>query len=233
MPNSARSWRSDKSKSLLAYLILSHPAGLTATQLVDALWPIGDDGDGDREKKALNALRSYVSTLRHILEPDRPRDVPGLILHEGGRYRLAPGPGVWVDVWEFERLTGAAERMAAAGDLQAAAESWEQAVALHGELGLLPDEGWLPPEIVEPERERLRQQWLRGVRWLARHEATTGSTERAATLWETAWRAAPLDQEAYGWLAAHYRQTGQTAQLAALQDARRRIEREMGAEEAA
>ena len=128
-------------------------------------------------------------------------------------------------MWDFERLAVGAEQMAKVGDLQAAADNWEQAVALHGELGLLPDEGWLPLATVEPERERLRQQWLRGVRWLARHEATAGSIERAATLWETVWRAAPLDREAYGWLAAHYRQTGQTAQLAALQDARLRMER--------
>jgi len=233
LPNHANVWRSDKSRSLLAYLALAGDQGLTREQLVDALWPLRDDGDGEAEQRSLNALRSYLSTVRKVLEPERPRSADSLIAHDGGRYRLVTRPEVWVDVREFERLTKETERLGAAGADAAAAETWECAIALHGELGLLPDEGYLPAEVIEAERERLRQQWLRGVRSLARCYAERGPVERAVMLWETAWRTAPLDAEAYRWLAGHYRRTGQAAAWAALEDTRRRAAAEIYGEEAA
>lgn len=231
LPNHAKFWHSDKSRSLLAYLVLAGKRGVTRNQLVDALWPLPDDGDGEAEQRGLNALRSYISILRKVLEPDKPRPVDSIIAHDGDRYRLVSRGDVWVDVWEFRRWAAEAERLTAAHEDAAAAEAWERAIALHGELGLLPDEQHLPAEVVEPERERLRQQWLRGVRWQARYGAQHGPIERAVTLWETVLRAVPLDAEAYRWLAAHYRGTGQAEQLAALMDAWRRAEAELGGEE--
>ena len=228
LSNQTKFWRSDKSRSLLAYLALAGEAGVTRNQLVDALWPLPDDGDGPAEQRSLNALRSYLSTVRKVLEPDKPPAGQSVIAHDGDRYRLVNRPDVWVDVWEFARWTAEAERCAAAGEDRSAAAAWERTVILHGELGLLPDEAHLPPETVEPERERLRQQWLRAVRWLARYDAQNGPAERAVTLWESVWRAVPLDDEAYDWLAGYYRRTGQTGQLAALEAARARAALEMG-----
>ena len=58
LPSDSNFWRSDKSKSLLAYLIIARDSGVTRTQVVDALWPIGDDGDGEAERLSINAVRS-------------------------------------------------------------------------------------------------------------------------------------------------------------------------------
>ncbi len=233
LPNHAKFWRSDKSRSLLAYLALAGEKGLTRGQLVDALWPLPHDGDGEAEQKSINSLYSYLSTLRKVLEPHRPPVAESVIAHDGDRYRLVGRADVWVDTWEFARWNAEAERLIAACDERAAVDAFERVIALHGEEGLLPDDAHLPLEVIEPERERLRQGWLRGVRWLARYYAQRGPVERAVTLWEMAWRAAPLHAEAYDWLVAHYRRTGQSAQLAALEEARRRAAQDIGEEDAA
>ena len=226
LPSDSNFWRSDKTKSLLAYLIIARDSGVTRTQIVDALWPIGDDGDGEAERLSINAVRSYLSTLRKVLEPERPRGNDGLVPLKGGRYYFRGADDVRVDVWEFERQADQAEQLTKAGRGKEAAEAWELATALHGELGLLPDENYLPASIVEPARERLRQRSLMGLRWLAQYYSQHGPLERAVVAWEMIWHEAPLDSAAYQWLAAHYAASGQTEQLRVLERWRQRIDEE-------
>ncbi|MEI2689770.1 MAG: hypothetical protein V9H69_08655 [Anaerolineae bacterium] len=95
---------------MLAWLALGGEAGATQVELVDALWPVGWELDGDAERSSLAALRSYLSTLRRVLDPDGPRGSDRFIRHEGERYILRPDE-VWVDVWQFEALAGEAEAL--------------------------------------------------------------------------------------------------------------------------
>lgn len=166
LSNSTQVWRSAKTRSLLAFLALAGRRGATQAEIVDALWPIGDELDGAAEQRSLAALRSYLSTLRRVLEPDGPRGSQRYIQQEGSRYFLGPSAEVWVDVWEFERLSAQARALWAQGDRQAAAACWEEALALYPPEGLLLTEEHLDSRALEAARERLRQTWLLGLRCL-------------------------------------------------------------------
>jgi DNA-binding SARP family transcriptional activator len=225
LPNTTNVWRSVKTRSLLAWLALGGEAGATQVEIVDALWPVGWELDGDAERSSLAAFRSYLSTLRRVLDPDGPRGSDRFIRHEGERYSLRPDE-VWVDVWQFEALAGEAEALLRQGRGTEGLACWRQAVALYAPPGLLPDESYLPATLIESARESLRQRWLAGLRCLARAaETPTG----AAVLWETIHQAEPLDQEATLWLVQHYRGLGNASGLRMVLQRRRDAEAEMEA----
>jgi len=224
LPNTTEVWRSAKTRSLLAWLALRHEAGATQVDIVDALWPLDAELDADAERSSLSALRSYLSTLRRVLDPAGPRGSDRFIWHEGERYVLRPNE-VWVDVWQFEALAGQAEALLRQGRAAESLDCWQQAVALYAAPGLLPDESYLPASLIQPARESLRQRWLAGLRRLAQAEP---HSSRAANLWETIHLAEPLDQEATHWLVEHYRGLGNTGGLRMVLQRRRSAEADMG-----
>ncbi len=223
LPNTAEVWRSAKTRSLLAYLALHRDLGVTQVEIVDALWPLGPEPDAEAERSSRSAFRSYLSTLRRVLEPAGPRGSDRWIVHEGERYTLR-GDGLWVDVWEFEGLAGQAEAQLAQGHQEEGLARWRQAGALYAPDGLLPDETNLPAEFLEPLREHLRQRWLAGLRRLAKAERGAAS---AAGLWEAIHQAEPLDQEATIWLVEHYRRVGNRDGLRLLLQRRNRAESDL------
>lgn len=225
LPNTAEIWRSAKTRSLLAWLALRREAGVTQVEIVDALWPLGAELDADAERSSLAALRSYLSTLRRVLDPAAPRGSDRFIRHEGERYILRPDE-VWVDVWQFAALAGEAEALLRQGRSAEGMACWQQAIALYAPQGLLPDESYLPASLLEPARESLRQRWLLGLRRLAQ---AGQDVARTAELWEAIHQAEPLDQEATLWLIEHYRALGNAAGLRLLLQRRRSAEVEMGA----
>ena len=182
LPNTAEVWRSAKTRSLLACLALGSERGVTQTQIVDALWPLRSELDGDAERRSLTAFRSYLSTLRTVLEPGAPRGSERYVIHDGSRYRLRRNDGLWVDAWAFEAAASRAEAAIAAGHSAAGLAAWEEALNLYTPEGLLPDETHLLPEFLEPAREQFRQRWLRGLRQMARAAEALGQHERAAAL---------------------------------------------------
>lgn len=223
LPNTSEVWRSAKTRSLLAYLVLRREAGATQVELVDALWPPGAELDANAERSSLAALRSYLSTLRRVLDPAGPRGSDRWIVREGDRYMLR-SDGLWVDVWQFEALAVQAEAMLARDQLEEGLVCWREAVRLYAPEGLLPDEQYLPAPLVEPARERLRQRWLVGLRRLARAEP---DAVRAAELWEAVNQAEPLDGEAQAWLVEHYRRLGNLSSLRAVLERQRHAEEEL------
>ena len=225
LPNTAEVWRSAKTRSLLAWLALRREAGATQVEIIDALWPLGAELNADAERSSLATLRSYLSTLRRVLDPTGPRGSDRFIWHEGERYALRPDE-VWVDVWQFETLAGEAETLLRQGRAAEGLASWQQAIALYAPQGLLPDESYLPASLIEPARESLRQRWLLGLRRLAQAEQ---DRERAAALWEAVHQAEPMDQEATLWLVEHYRAMGNTNGLRMVLQRRRGAEAEMEA----
>lgn len=204
LPNSSEVWRSAKTRSLLAYLALRGPRGATQAEIVDALWPIRGELSGESERQSLAAFRSYLSTLRRVLEPGGPRGSDRYVELADGRYRLRADSGVRVDIWDFEALVGQAEKHRVAGEQTAATACWEQAAALCSAEGLLPDEEHLLPEFLEPLREQLRLRWLDCLRQLARVGDQSGLDEQAAEWWERLFEAEPRDEEAYVWLREYY-----------------------------
>jgi DNA-binding SARP family transcriptional activator len=189
LPNSTEVWRSAKTRSLLAYLALRGKSGTNQTEIVNALWPPKAELDGTAEQRSLASFRSYLSTLRHVLEPDGPRGSQRYVQQAGARYFLRRSPGVWVDVWQFDDLAAQAERQWAAGQQEAAVACWEEALALYAPEGLLIDEEHMDSTVLEPMRERLRQTWLLGLRRLVKVYAEQGQRDRADELRRT-WRAA-------------------------------------------
>jgi DNA-binding SARP family transcriptional activator len=223
LPNTTEVWRSSKTRSLLALLVLRREAGVTQVELIDALWPPGAELDASAERSSLSALRSYLSTLRRVLDPAGPRGSDRWIVREGERYTLR-SDGLWVDIWQFEALASQAEALLAQDRQQEGLACWQQAAALYAPEGLLPDESYLPAPLIEPVRESLRQRWLSGLRCLARAEQDQAS---AAGLWETIHQAEPLDQEATTWLIEHYRRLGNAGGLRMVLQRRREGEAEM------
>jgi DNA-binding SARP family transcriptional activator/tetratricopeptide (TPR) repeat protein len=112
-------------RSILAMLLLRESRAVTPTEMIDAVW--GEDAP----PRALGALRTYVSRLRGVLEPDRsPRARPELLTSVGRGYALRLGTGT-LDLAEFERGCADAEvaRRAdraeeAAGLLRSALDLW-------------------------------------------------------------------------------------------------------------
>jgi len=186
LSNTADVWRSAKTRSLLALLALYSERGATQVEIVDALWPLSESLSreelGKAEQQSLTNLRSYLSTLRHVLEPDGPRGSDRYVELIDGRYRLRRDSGIWVDVWQFEALATQAEKHRAAGRTAESIAGWEEAIALYPAEGLLPTERYLSMELIEAQRERLRQRCLLALRRLIQHYAEHGPAERAAEL---------------------------------------------------
>lgn len=100
---------------LLACLALAPGRPVSASQLIDALWPTGAPAN------AQGNLQSYISRLRKVVGADR-------LVHEPGGYRLAVEP-VDVDIGAAEALV-AESRALTADDPAGAAGRLDDAVAL-------------------------------------------------------------------------------------------------------
>ncbi|GAA2675287.1 transcriptional regulator AfsR [Nonomuraea recticatena] len=130
-------------RSILAMLLLREGRAVTPTEMIDAVW--GEDAP----PRALGALRTYVSRLRTVLEPDRsPRSRPELLTSVGKGYALRTSA---LDLTLFERGVQEAESMRKAGRPAEAADSLRAALALwEGE----PLAGAVGP-YAEHQRDRL------------------------------------------------------------------------------
>ncbi|WP_327068855.1 AfsR/SARP family transcriptional regulator [Kitasatospora sp. NBC_01302] len=110
--------------AVLAVLLLSANEPVPREQIVQGVW-------GARATvNSPGLVATYVSRLRQILEPDRPRRAPaGVLASHGAGYRLAVGPGE-LDLHEFEAARQRARAQRAAGEPATAAGTLDQALAL-------------------------------------------------------------------------------------------------------
>ncbi|WP_457033057.1 AfsR/SARP family transcriptional regulator [Kitasatospora sp. P5_F3] len=96
-------------RALLAALILAEGALVPEEQLIDAVW-----GDNPPEKPR-QAVQTYVSDLRRVLEPGRRAGEPPAVLLRGpSGYALAIGAAA-VDAREFAELVFAADSTGSPG----------------------------------------------------------------------------------------------------------------------
>ncbi|SEK79652.1 Predicted ATPase [Blastococcus sp. DSM 46786] len=113
-----------RQRALLARLVLDAGHPVSAARLVDDLW-----GEAPPEK-VTSSLQAYVSNLRRVLEPDRRlRDTGGLLCSRDPGY-LLDLTGHVLDLAEFSAAAAHCRDRARAGDLVAAREAGEQALAL-------------------------------------------------------------------------------------------------------
>src|SRR5215211_1883692 len=113
-----------KPRALLAVLLLHANKVVSTDYLVDQLW-----GEAS-PPTARNLVQVYVSRLRQALNHSRDRSAAAPLLatrSSGYLLRVAPGE---LDLDRFEELTTQARQAAAEGDLKAAAERWQTALAL-------------------------------------------------------------------------------------------------------
>jgi DNA-binding SARP family transcriptional activator len=196
LPDSA--WRSRQERRLLAMLAAARGRLIAADRLYEWLWPGSDSASA-----AVN-LRSAISSLRRILEPEANRASRRYILTRSGGYAWNMESGAWIDVDEFLVLT----EPTVTDDVVAAkreAERLERAVALYrGDF--LEDEQDLAWVIME--RERLRARYLDALRRLAEVRLERGDPAAAmalagrgiavASLSEPLWRVLMLAQARAG-----------------------------------
>lgn len=159
-----RAWRNGQEvdlgtplqRSILGMLLLREGRAVTPTEMIDAVW--GEEAP----PRALGALRTYVSRLRTVLEPDRPaRSRPELLTSVGRGYALRLPEGS-LDLTRFERGIAEAEQARRSGRLAEAAESMRAALTLfEGE----PLAGAVGP-YAEHQRDRLIERRISVVETL-------------------------------------------------------------------
>ncbi|MDT0470850.1 BTAD domain-containing putative transcriptional regulator [Streptomyces sp. DSM 41014] len=156
-----RAWRgaqeldlgSPQQRVVLTALLLRLGRPVTVGELIDAVW--GDDPP----HAAVSVLRTYVSRLRKVLEPDRGSAGSAQLIVSAADGYLADLPEEALDLTVFAQRIAEAKRLRADGQLSAAAE------LLHAAL-----DGWegtplagLPGPLAEVERSRLTEVRLNAL----------------------------------------------------------------------
>ncbi|WP_037870346.1 AfsR/SARP family transcriptional regulator [Streptomyces sp. NRRL S-813] len=153
-----RAWRGDEELDLgspqqrvvLAALLLRRGRLVTVGELIDAVW-----GDAP-PSAAVSVLRTYVSRLRRVLEPERGASwSPRVVVSVADGYMAHVADGA-LDLGVFEQRVAEARQRHAAGETSAAAELLQ--AALDGWEGT-PLAG-LPGPLAAVERARLTETWL-------------------------------------------------------------------------
>ncbi|MFB4276337.1 BTAD domain-containing putative transcriptional regulator [Nonomuraea sp. MTCD27] len=155
-------------RSILGMLLLREGHAVTPNEMIDAVW--GEDAP----PRALGALRTYVSRLRTVLEPDRPaRSRPELLTSIGRGYALRL-PDDALDLTRFERGIHQAEAARKAGRLADAARALRAALALfEGE----PLAGTVGP-YSEHQRDRLIERRISVIETLMDVDLELGNHAR-------------------------------------------------------
>ena len=202
-------------RAVLALLVLEAGRVVPAGRLVEEVWR------GSPPPGAAKTLRSYVSRLRALLDPD------ATLAARGGGYVLGLDPDL-VDAVRFEQLVGAGQAVLSGGEAAAAAGRFRQA------LGLWRGAALADVCEVEPlarEAARLEELRLAAVEGrieadiaLGLHAEVTGELEGLVAeypLRERLWRLLVL---------ALYRAERQADALAACRRARDMLATELGLE---
>ncbi|WP_179468544.1 BTAD domain-containing putative transcriptional regulator [Mycolicibacterium vinylchloridicum] len=224
---SVRAWRGSepvelggpRQRSLLARLVLAQGHVVSVDRLIDDLW------HGEPPPKALSALQAYVSHLRRVLEPDRPKRAPaGVIVSAAPGYRLHV-PTDSVDAWWFDEQVRAGQ---SESDPRRRAELL--GAALRGWAGEpyaeVSDAAWAIPEIA-----RLTELRIAAIELRASAELALGHDNAVVGELEPVVRDHPTREGAAAILAtALYRLGRQAAALDVLRSTRIHLSDELGLE---
>ncbi|MBS3783324.1 MAG: transcriptional regulator, partial [Anaerolineae bacterium] len=144
-------WQREKTRHLFQFLITHRSRPLDRDQIVEMMWPGLDTETGRRDFKVA------LSTLRHVLEPNREPGAPSAyVARTGSRYGLRRGADVWIDAQQFEGLVAKGDA-ASERDRDDALEIYQEAVAVYQDDYL---RDCLYEDWCSAERERLLTLYL-------------------------------------------------------------------------
>lgn len=214
-------WRSRQEQRLLAILAATRGRVIAAGRLCEWLWP-----DSDSASASVN-LRSAISNLRRVLEPEADRASRRYILTRSGGYAWNRESGAWIDVDEFLTLTEPLAGGQATGSMQQGEADLERAIALYrGDF--LEDEQELAWAAME--RERLRARYLDALRRVAEIKLDRGDPMTAAALAGRGIAIAPLAEPLWRILMLAQARSGDTAgALQSYERYRHLLDHELGA----
>ena len=211
-----------RQRAVLVALLLSANRVMAVDRLVDELW--GEDPPA----QALNALQTYVSKLRGVLEPDRrPREPARVLRSQPPGYVLVVNP-TDLDAALFEELCGEGRALLQHGRPDAARERFAAALGL-----------WRGPPLAEfadqpfARAEAARLEELRSVALEDRVAAQLALGEHSAVIAELQGSVAdqPLRERLWQQLMlALYRAGRQGEALAAFQRCRAILDEQLGVE---
>ncbi|MGH3754047.1 MAG: BTAD domain-containing putative transcriptional regulator [Pseudonocardiaceae bacterium] len=188
--------------------------------LIDQLW------EGDPPEAAITSLRAYVSNLRRVLEPGRPRRAPATVLRTRAPGYLLDSRGVEFDVHQFSGHATAGQEALGRAEPEHALDELDKALGLwRGQAYAdMRDAAWAAPEVARLEELRLSVVETRCAARLALggHHAVVAELDLHV-------RAHPLREHGCELLAvALYRAGRQAEALGVLRDTRARLAEELG-----
>jgi DNA-binding SARP family transcriptional activator len=201
-------------------LLLSRVDRLVAADvLIDELW------SGDPPSAAMTSLRTYVSNLRRVLEPDRAPRAPATVLHTRAPGYLLDSRGVEFDVHRFTGHVAGGREALGRADPQHALDEFDAALGLWrgGAYADMREARWAAPDVAR--LEELRYSALEGrcaaQLQLGEHHGVVAELDAHV-------RAHPLREHGCELLAlALYRAGRQAEALAVLRDTRGRLIEEL------
>jgi DNA-binding SARP family transcriptional activator len=197
---------------------VNQPVALDA--LIEELWA------GDPPGAAVASLRAYVSNLRRVLEPGRPRRAPATVLRTQAPGYLLDSRGVQFDVHQFTDHVTAGREALGRADPEQALEEFDTALGLwRGQAYAdMRDAEWAAPEVARLEELRLSVIEARCAAQLelGEHHAVVAELDLHV-------RAHPLREHGCELLTvALYRAGRQAEALAVLRDIRAQLVEELG-----
>jgi DNA-binding SARP family transcriptional activator len=189
-----------RARAVLRLLALRPGRAVHREAIIAALWPEADLDGGARH------LHVAVSSLRRVL-PD-----PVEIRRDGDAYRLELPAAAVVDTDEFDRQLGLSRDALVNGDGERAARLLDQALHLHEDGELLPEDG--PAEWVVGPREHYRAEAVQAASELAAFQLRHGEALQAATTCERGLRIDRYRDNLWRTLVAAYEAAGDRAAAA-------------------
>jgi predicted ATPase/DNA-binding SARP family transcriptional activator len=192
-----------RQRRLLLALLVSGAHPLTPERLAEIVWP----EEGDRPQDPVRTIRTYVSRLRAILEPDGVDDAPGVLVGGPDHYRLVLEDQE-LDAVVFEEEVSAAAGLvdddpdAALREVERALDRWRGPA-----LAEVADEPWAQPMAIRLEEMHLAAQELR-----FRCLLDTDRAVEAHRQLEEHVRRHPLRERPFGQLLVALQRTGRMAE---------------------
>jgi predicted ATPase/two-component SAPR family response regulator len=189
IPIDSKEWGRRKTQALFKFLLLQRGRVVTIDQILDALYP-----DSNPQKAAGN-LRTHISRLRRILEPDLKRGQDSrFILNVRGGYIFREDAPCWIDAEEFQHLALEGQKLETEQQWEEALRRYKQAVELYrGDL-LIEDryESW-----AEVLSRRWQERYLEVLSHLAECYAHLGRYEQAVECCQKILEIEPYRESAY------------------------------------
>ncbi|WP_265558759.1 AfsR/SARP family transcriptional regulator [Streptomyces hygroscopicus] len=171
-------WLKVRPRARAAMRLLSLRAGRPVHRetLIEALWP-----DVPVES-AMASLQVAISSLRGLVEPERGRRKPRLVIRDGDAYMLNLPADAYLDTRAFQTALTQNQRARTVGDTIGAVRALRGALAEYGGE-LLPEDG--PAEWLQQEREMYRHQAANAAAQLASAELAADNPRDAVAAAET------------------------------------------------